>query len=94
MTFGQWLTASRRAAGIRLVDVAAALGCSVSYVSDVEHGRRNPFDLERLTILAEAFGMPLADVLELASVTQGYVHVTGDEDALRRMARACAEVMR
>lgn len=94
MTFGQWLTQSRRDTRVRLADVASALGCSVSYVSDVEHGRRNPFDAPKLRVLAEAFGVPFADVLELASVTQGYVHVSGDEQELRRMARACAEVVR
>lgn len=93
MTFGSWLNRSRLEAGIRLADVADALGCSVSYVSDVERGRRGPFRFSQLRVLAEAFGMPLADVLELASVAQGYVHVTGDDEALRRAARAAAEAL-
>lgn len=94
MSFGAWLREARAQAGVTLADVAGALGCSVSYVSDVEHGRRGPFDFRKLRVLAEAFGVPFAGVLEVASVTQGYVHVSGDEATVRRLARACAEVLR
>lgn len=84
----------RRLSNVTLADVAQACGCSVSYVSDVEHGRRRPPTYVMLVTLADAFNVPLAEVLELASVAQGYVHVPGDEATVRRLAKACAEVLR
>lgn len=42
VTLGSALRARREKAGLRIQDVAQALGVTVAHVSDVERGRRSP----------------------------------------------------
>lgn len=57
MTFGDFLAAQRKEKGIIYRDIAEALGLSIVYVSDVEKGRRNVFERERLKTLALLLGL-------------------------------------
>ena len=46
MTFGQLLKQARKSQMKTLREVAEEAGLSLSYISDIEHGRRRPPDLE------------------------------------------------
>ena len=47
-TFGMYLSQLRKDRRITLKDMAAKLGISSPYLSDVEKGRRDSFDIEKL----------------------------------------------
>ena len=38
----EWLKEARKAQGLTLKDLAAQIGCSFNYLSDLELGKRNP----------------------------------------------------
>lgn len=50
--FGDFITQKREEKKITLREMAKRLGITPPYLSDVEKDRRNPFDLEKLEILA------------------------------------------
>lgn len=52
-TFGEFINQKRLELKISMRDVASALDISAPFLSDVEKGRRNPFEFEKLTVLAE-----------------------------------------
>ena len=58
LNFGTYFLQKREERGILLREMAQQLGISAPYLTDVEHGRRNPFDLEKLT--------KAMDILELS----------------------------
>ena len=61
---------------LTLSDVAKELGISVSFLSDIEHRRRRPFDPEKLEIFAEFLNLTeeeTARMYDLASYENGEV---------------------
>ena len=50
--FGEFIAQKRIEMGITLRDMASRLGVTAPYLSDVEKDRRNPFDMDKLTLLA------------------------------------------
>ena len=64
MRYGQFLRAKRISDSreLTLKDVARELGVSVSFASDVEQGRRKPYDKEKTEKLIEFFGFTLVSV--------------------------------
>lgn len=60
---GEILRQHRRMRGLTQEHVAELAGMNVTYLSDVERGKRN-VSLINLARLAKAFGMPLEDVLK------------------------------
>lgn len=56
-TFAQYITEIREREKITLRQMAAKLGVSAAYYSDVEKGRRNPLSLEKLELFASFTGM-------------------------------------
>ena len=56
----------RRELGMTQEQAAEAAGINVTYLSDVERGKRN-ISLINLARLAEAFGMNLSDILTISS---------------------------
>lgn len=56
-SFGHYLTQKREVKGITLRRMAELLHVSAPYLSDVEHDRRNPLELEKLNLAM--------DILEL-----------------------------
>lgn len=60
---GAVLREERLRRGERLADVAAAAGVSVSHLSDLERGAKEPSS-EVIRAVAAALGLPLATVLE------------------------------
>lgn len=57
--FGEFISDKRIEKKITLRMMAEKLGISAPFLTDVEKGRRNPFDFEKLTLLA--------DILELSA---------------------------
>ncbi len=55
--FGDFVRQIRMEHDMTTRDLAAELGCSAPDLIDVEHGRRNPFDNERLQKFAEVFNL-------------------------------------
>ena len=53
LNFGDFITKKREEKQKTLREVAKLLGISAPYLSDVEKDRRNPFDLEKLDLLAD-----------------------------------------
>jgi transcriptional regulator with XRE-family HTH domain len=69
--FGARIRALRKKAGKTLGDVAAELGMSVVYVSDVERGNRLPFAPEHLELLAVTLSCDRKELLQLAAEARG-----------------------
>ena len=67
--FGEFLSKKRIEQGITLRKMADILTCSPPFLSDVEKDRRNPFDLDKLNLIAETLHLSEADkrlMLDLA----------------------------
>jgi transcriptional regulator with XRE-family HTH domain len=64
--FGKLLRAERKQEGHPLRVIAAHLGVSVSYLSDVERGRRDPLTLERIYKVAEFLNQDPFSLIEAA----------------------------
>jgi transcriptional regulator with XRE-family HTH domain len=60
---GERLRTLRIRGGMRLEDVAAAAGVSVTYLSEIERGRKLP-TLLALVDIADAFGLVVTDLLK------------------------------
>lgn len=52
LNFGDFIAQKREEKKITLREMAKSLGITPPYLSDVEKDRRNPFDLEKLELLA------------------------------------------
>ena len=53
LNFGDFITQKRQERGITLRDMAKRLNITPPYLSDVEKDRRNPFDIDKLELLAQ-----------------------------------------
>lgn len=73
MTFGELLRKERLAAQRTLREVAAWLGLSVPYLSDVEKGRRLPLRVEHVRKLAPFLGIEPDALVMAASVERSLV---------------------
>jgi len=60
-TFGKFINKKRLELKISMRDVASALDISAPFLSDVEKGRRNPFEFEKLSILADILKLSEAE---------------------------------
>lgn len=63
--FGKYLRRKRLERDLSLKDLAGAIGVSSVYLCDVEKGRRNSFDFERLEIIAKELKMGKEEKNEL-----------------------------
>ena len=69
MSFGDFLQEKRKENELTLRTLAEKLGWSAPYLTDIEKGRRNPPDLEKLNMLADIFNLSedeKKDMMELA----------------------------
>lgn len=55
--FGAYIARKRVEKDVKLKPIAEKLGVSVTYLSDIIKGRRNPPDIEGLTALADALNL-------------------------------------
>lgn len=56
-TFGEFIRKKRKDTGLTMKTVSSEMGCSLSYLADIEKGRRNPFALEKLNQLAKILNL-------------------------------------
>ena len=67
--FGEFISRKRKKKKITLRKMAEMLNVSAPFLTDVEKDRRNPFDMDKLTKLAEILGLSKEDnalMLDLA----------------------------
>ncbi|MFR4582334.1 MULTISPECIES: helix-turn-helix domain-containing protein [Eubacteriales] len=55
--FGEYIAQKRLEKDVKLKPIAEKLGVSVTYLSDIIKGRRNPPDIDGLEALAEILGL-------------------------------------
>jgi transcriptional regulator with XRE-family HTH domain len=77
--FGQRLRQARERNGMRLKDLADALGWSVVYLSDIELGRRNPPATDKIFALAALLHEPTEEFLNSADTDRQRVELELDE---------------
>lgn len=76
--FGALFRAERKAARKTLGEVADALGLSVSYIADIEHGRRQPLPQDRLAKLASMFAASSVErLMAIAAECRAAFQLTG-----------------
>ena len=76
-TFGLYVRARREAMGESVRSFAKQLGCSASYLSDIEKGNRNAPPKNYLDKLFELLKLPeeeRQDFEDLASATRGFLY--------------------
>jgi len=66
MTFGEYLRAARKSAGLSQVKLAMAVGLDHTYVSKVESGALQPFGPETLEKMAAVLGVEWEKLFEAA----------------------------
>ena len=64
--FGEYLRKLRQENRLSLRDVAARTGMSFSYLTQIEHGRREPPHPRLLQKLASAYGVSASDLMKAA----------------------------
>lgn len=65
VSFGRYLTQKREERRITLRNMATMLGVSAPYLSDVEHDRRNPLEMQKLKSAMKILELSEADQEEL-----------------------------
>ena len=89
--FGKLLRTERKKAGKTLSYVAEAAGCKISYLSDVELSRRNPFKTPQIVKIAEALecdSEPL--IIAAANERGGGVTITSANPRVAEVAAGLA----
>lgn len=76
MDFGQFIRSKRLkdSRELTLRDISKELGISLSMLSDIEKGRRNPFDAEKIEKFCEFLNLPEKDkehIYDLAAKKRG-----------------------
>lgn len=97
--FGEEIRRLRRAKEMSLADLADAIKCSIVFMSDVERGRRNPPNPEKIRRLLAKLGEEerLSEMLKLAARSRQSIEIpVGDKndqvaDMLVALARRCDE---
>lgn len=64
--FGEYLRSLREEQRLSLRDVAAKTGVSISYITQIEHGKRKAPGPEVLKRLALSYNVPVRDLLKAA----------------------------
>lgn len=76
MDFGSYLRQLREQRSLRQTDIAEILGVSAVYICDIEKGRRNPLDHNKIAILARRMEMSedeVSQLFDLAGAARGSV---------------------
>ncbi len=85
--FGEYFRKLREAQRLSLRETGAKTGVSVSYIHQIETGKRKPPGPEILRRLAPAYNVPVRDLLKAAGYMEGvkeYGPVLSDEEELER----------
>ena len=82
--FGEYIRKLRMAQQLSLRDVAASIGISVSYLTQIEHGRRRVPGLPILKRLAPLYKVPLRQLLSSAGYLEEEASGLSDEEEVNR----------
>lgn len=74
--FGQKIQELRIECGKTLGDVAEKIGCKVSYLSDVEHGRKKPLGPEQLRQFANYLGADIKLLQSMAANERNTIEIS------------------
>ena len=91
MNFGDAVRGARNERGISLTNLAKGLGVTKVYVSDVERGRRAPFNLIRIRQVSEILGCDPFHLYVLAVRSRGHVTLP-TSDVSEEQSRFAAEL--
>lgn len=84
-SFGDYIRKRRMDRKLSLRDVAAAAGISVSYLTQIEHGRRGIPGVPILKRMAPLYKVPLQELLKQAGyLEEEETRVLSDEEELER----------
>lgn len=75
-TFGEFLKFKRKEKKMTMNELGKALGYTAPHISDVEKGRRGPFDITKLNLLIEILDLSkqeTAKMMELAGEYRGEI---------------------
>jgi transcriptional regulator with XRE-family HTH domain len=97
--FGKELRRLRRAKELSLAKLADAIRCSIVYISDVERGKRNPPNPDKIRKLLARMGEEdrLPEMLRLAAKSRQSIEISVEDkddevaDMLVALARRCDE---
>jgi transcriptional regulator with XRE-family HTH domain len=78
MLFGEVIRQQRQRAGLSLANLAAQLGVTKVYVSDVERGLRKPFTQQRIREVAKVLDLDPEELSRLAARSREYVTLPTD----------------
>lgn len=92
-SFGGALRGARTAARKTLGDVARHMGVSISFLSDVEHGRRNPLDSQQITAVAAFLGVASQPLLVAAAKERQSVKISSQREDVLEVAAGLARVL-
>ncbi|MDD4986263.1 MAG: helix-turn-helix domain-containing protein [Dehalococcoidales bacterium] len=90
INFGDYLRSLREGQKMSLRDAAAKTGVSVSYITQIENGRRNAPGPEVLKKLAPAYNVPVRDLLKAAGYMNDIKEIKpalSDEEEVERAFR-------
>lgn len=80
--FGEYLKGLRQEQKLSLRDVAAKTGVSISYLAQIEHGRKKSPSPEILKRLAPIYNVPVRDLLKAAGYLEEVQPVLTDEEEI------------
>lgn len=80
--FGEYLKGLRTEQKLSLRDVAAKTGVSISYLVQIEHGRKKGPSPEILKRLAPIYNVPVRDLLKAAGYLEEVQPVLTDEEEI------------
>jgi len=77
--FGTVLRELRESREMTMGELSRLLKVNVTYLSDIEHGRRGPFNKTRIELAARVLGVPADDLLEAAAESRGAFELDAKE---------------
>lgn len=83
-TFGTYLRARRKKAGLSLRAVAKIIGVSAAYLSKVERNRADALSPDRCIQIASVLGVDSLNLLVEEALARGRVELPDGTDSLRR----------
>ena len=90
INFGDYLRSLREGQKLSLREAAAKTGVSISYITQIENGRRNAPGPEVLKKLAPAYNVPVRDLLRAAGYMNDIKEIKpalSDEEEVERAFR-------
>lgn len=88
MTLGEAIYTARQERKRSLRSVAAKVGITPSFMSDIEHGRRKPTEA-RLGAIAKAIGVAVQTLQDM-TLTREAAHALENDPELLALVRRCA----